>query len=204
MIRLRVVMTVVLALSAGPLAAQQVANTLKAGDGIRLRVIGGDPALSGEFIVDERLVVVLPKLGEWLVAGVPADSIRPRLQRALAAYLVTPSVEITPFRRIAITGEVMKPGLYTVDAGMSVGDALILAEGAKPEAKEGVVERRTFGASKGEAVPLEMRVWDLGLLGSEQLYVPQRSWFTRNGFRLLTTTVSLAGSIAWVIIILTQ
>jgi protein involved in polysaccharide export with SLBB domain len=187
-----------------PLGAQARVTTLQPGDGIRLRVIGADEVLSGEFTVDERLIVVLPKLGEWSVAGVPADSIRPRLLRALGEFLVTPSIEVTPYRRVAITGEVLKPGLYPVDAGMSVGDAVILASGTKPEAKEGVVERRRLGARKGSDVPLEVRVWDLGLLQTEQLVVPRRSWFSRNGFRTLTTIVSLTGSVAWVIVLLTQ
>jgi protein involved in polysaccharide export with SLBB domain len=192
-----------LLLAAVPLAAQTAGGggTLRSGDGIRLRVLGmtGDAALSGEFTVDERLVVVLPKLGEWSVDGVPADSIRPRVLRALSEYLVTPSIEVTPYRRIAITGEVVRPGLYPIDAGMSVGEAIILASGAKPSAREGVVEVRRLGARSGVEVPLEARVWAVELGAGDQLVVPTRSWVRRNGMAVVTTTLSIATSLSFIL-----
>jgi protein involved in polysaccharide export with SLBB domain len=174
------------------------AATLGPGDGLRLRIYR-EPDLSGEFVVDERGVVVLPKIGEWRVTGIPADSVRGAIRAALRQFLATESIEITPFRRVAVTGAVLKPGLYPVDPAMSVADALILAGGVAPSGKTRVVELRTAGAPMGTQVPAETRVWDTGAGGTRQLFVPQKPWAQRNGTLLASLTISSITAIGWII-----
>ncbi len=172
--------------------------TLGPGDGLRLRIYR-EPDLSGEYVVDERGVVVLPKIGEWRVTGIPADSVRGAIRAALRQFLATESIEITPFRRVAVTGAVLKPGLYPVDPSMSVADALILAGGVSPTGKERVVELRTAGAQNGRKISAEMRVWDTGAGGTQQLHVPQKPWAQRNGTLLVSLTISAITAIGWII-----
>jgi protein involved in polysaccharide export with SLBB domain len=172
--------------------------TLGPGDGLRLRVYR-EPDLSGEYVVDERGVVVLPKIGEWKVTGIPADSVRGAIRAALKQFLATESIEITPFRRVAVTGAVLKPGLYSVDPSMSVADALILAGGVAPTGKERVVELRLAGASTGIQMPAETRVWDSGAGGSKQLHVPQRPWVQRNGTMLVSLALSSITAVGWLV-----
>ncbi len=164
----------------------QAARALRPGDGLRVRIFR-EPELSGEFVVDERGIVVLPKIGEWSANGIPADSVRPSLLAMYRKYLMTDAIEITPFRRVAVTGAVLKPGLYPIDPSMSVGDAIILAGGVSPQGKRNVVELRLSGAELGTTLSSEQRLWESGAGGIRQLYVPQRSWFARN----LLTTVSV-------------
>jgi protein involved in polysaccharide export with SLBB domain len=175
-------------------AAQRVA-TLGPGDGIRLRIYR-EPDLSGEYLVDDRGVVVLPKLGEWKVNGVPADSVRAAVKSAYQKFLATESIEITPLRRVAVTGAVLKPGLYPVDPSMSVADALILAGGVAPTGKERVVELRVAGARTGAEIPAETRVWDTGAGGTSQLFVPQKPWAKRNGTLLASLAISATTAFA--------
>jgi protein involved in polysaccharide export with SLBB domain len=177
--------------------ALQVA-TLGPGDGLRLRIYR-EPDLSGEYVVDERGVVVLPKIGEWRVTGIPADSVRGAIRAALRQFLATESIEITPFRRVAVTGAVLKPGLYPVDPAMSVADALILAGGVAPIGKERVVELRVAGARTGTELSAETRVWDTGAGGARQLHVPQKPWAQRNGTLLASLTISAITAIGWII-----
>ncbi len=177
--------------------APQVA-TLGPGDGLRLRIYR-EPDLSGEYVVDERGVVVLPKIGEWRVTGIPADSVRGAIRAALRQFLATESIEITPFRRVAVTGAVLKPGLYPVDPSMSVADALILAGGVAPIGKERVVELRVAGAQAGTEISAETRVWDTGAGGTRQLHVPQKPWAQRNGTLLASLTISAITAIGWII-----
>ncbi len=172
--------------------------TLGPGDGLRLRIYR-EPDLSGEFVVDERGVVVLPKIGEWRVTGIPADSVRGAIRAALRQFLATESIEITPFRRVAVTGAVLKPGLYPVDPSMSVADALILAGGVAPSGKERVVELRVAGAQTGTVISAETRVWDTGAGGTRQLHVPQKPWAQRNGTLLASLTISAITAIGWII-----
>ncbi len=177
--------------------APQVA-TLGPGDGLRLRIYR-EPDLSGEYVVDERGVVVLPKIGEWRVTGIPADSVRGAIRTALRQFLATESIEITPFRRVAVTGAVLRPGLYPVDPSMSVADALILAGGVAPIGKERVVELRVAGARNGTEISAETRVWDTGAGGTRQLHVPQKPWAQRNGTLLASLTISAITAIGWII-----
>ncbi len=172
--------------------------TLGPGDGLRLRIYR-EPDLSGEYVVDERGVVVIPKIGEWRVTGIPADSVRGAVRAALRQFLATESIEITPFRRVAITGAVLKPGLYPVDPSMSVADALILAGGVAPIGKERVVELRVAGARVGKEISAETRVWDTGAGGTRQLHVPLKAWPRRNGTLLATMTISAITAIGWII-----
>ncbi len=172
--------------------------TLGPGDGLRLRIFR-EPDLNGEYVVDERGVVVLPKIGEWTVAGIPADSVRGAIRAALKRFLATESIEITPFRRVAVTGAVLKPGLYPVDPSMSVADALILAGGVAPTGRERVVELRIAGASVGSKLSAETRVWDSGAGGPRQLHVPQKPWVQRNGTLLVSLALSTITAIGWVV-----
>ena len=172
--------------------------TLGPGDGLRLRIYR-EPDLSGEYVVDERGVVVLPKIGEWRVTGIPADSVRGAIRAALRQFLATESIEITPFRRVAVTGAVLRPGLYPVDPSMSVADALILAGGVAPIGKERVVELRVAGAQTGTEISAETRVWDTGAGGTRQLHVPQKPWAQRNGTLLASLTISAITAIGWII-----
>ncbi len=168
------------------------------GDGLRLRIYR-EPDLSGEYVVDERGIVVLPKIGEWRVTGIPADSVRGAIRAALRQFLATESIEITPFRRVAVTGAVLRPGLYPVDPSMSVADALILAGGVAPIGKERVVELRVAGAQAGTEISAETRVWDTGAGGTRQLHVPQKPWVQRNGTLLVSLALSTVTAIGWMI-----
>ena len=67
---------------------------------------------SGEFPVDVRGSVVLPVLGEMTVSGHTAEQLTDTLREAYRKYLNNPSIEVTVLRRVAVQGEVMKPGLY--------------------------------------------------------------------------------------------
>lgn len=174
-------------------------SALRPGDGLRIRIFR-EPELSGEFVVDERGIVVLPKLGEWKATGVPADSVRPQLVAAYKKYLTTDAIEITPFRRVAITGAVLKPGLYPIDPSMSVGEAIVLAGGVAPGGRRDKVELRRAGAREGAPLPSESRLWDTDANGVEQVYVPPQSWIRRN----LTTTVTVGVSLITAITLLSS
>lgn len=177
-----------------PLAAQsagsaqgaiRAARAMRPGDGVRIRIFL-EPELSGEFLVDERGIVVIPKLGEYAVGNLPADSVRPQLLTAFKKFLVTDAIEITPFRRVAVSGAVLKPGLYPVDPSMSVGDAIILAGGVAPNGNRDHVQVRFTGAAKGTTVRGERLVWDTDAGGARQLHVTQRPWIVRN-FQAVTS-----------------
>lgn len=176
--------------AAGPAAS------LRPGDLLRLR-IWREPDLSGDFPVDETGAVTLPRLGAVRLDTIPADSLRPRLVQAYQTYLNNPTIEVTPLRRVAVIGAVLKPGLYPVDATMTVADVLALAGGASPNGKTNKVELRREGKRLAGDIDLGSSVAATSLRSGDQLYVPQRSWLARNTWAISAavgalTTVTVA------------
>jgi polysaccharide export outer membrane protein len=160
-------------------AQTSVSNGLQPGDVIKLS-IWRELEMSGEFLVHEDGTAVLPRLGPVVVVGKEPEALKRELIEEYSKTLRNPSIEIILLRRVTITGEVRSPGLYPVNPTMSLTDALALAGGASPTAdREKVVlirgdERTTFNVEEA------LSIQDLSLRSGDQLYVPQRSWFSRN------------------------
>lgn len=169
-----------------PASAAISGDVLRAGDGVRLK-IWREPDLSGEFIVDEAGKVVFPKLGPLQVTTISPDSLRTMLVASYSLYLVDPAIEVTLLRRVNVQGAVQKPGLYAVDPTMTVADALALAGGATSEGKADKVELLRDGRKLTVDLSRKTRLSDTPILSGDQLFVPQRGWFSRN------TTVVAAG-----------
>lgn len=164
---------------------------MRAGDILRMKIYR-EPELSGDYQVNELGAVILPRLGEVRVSEWPVDSLRPRLTRSFAEYLREPTIEVTVLRRIAVTGAVLRPNLYPVDPTMTVLDALALAGGAAPDGVRDRVELRRGDQRLVAQLNQQSMVADLRLQSGDQLYVPQRSWLSRNTWLVST----LIGAVA--------
>jgi len=160
-------------------AAMPATIGLRPGDVLRLK-IWREPDLSGDFTLDAAGVAVLPKLGPVQVDTFPVDSIRGRLTRAYQAFLNNPSIEVTPLRRIAVLGAVMKPGLYPVDPTMTVADVVALAGGAAQNGRSDRVELRRAGKRVPGDLSPDSDLAGAAMRSGDQLFVPERSWLARN------------------------
>ncbi|HSE26773.1 MAG TPA: polysaccharide biosynthesis/export family protein [Gemmatimonadales bacterium] len=194
---------VALLLGAGPALAQDGpagfhAEGLRPGDFVRVAV-WREPDLSGEFQVDARGFATFPKLGPVAVATMHPDSIRPALLAAYAEYLVNPSVEVVPLRRVSVLGAVAKPGLYPVDPTMTVADAVALAGGAAADGKREVVELRRGAEVVVAKLDVVTPVSRTPLRSGDQLWVPQKSWLSRNPW-IFTSVLAAAATIGAVVI----
>ena len=174
---------------------QQSSASLRPGDSLRVRV-WREPDLSGVFMVDEHGDLTFPRLGRRSVLNVPIDSIRARVQREYAEFVRDASVEITPLYRVRVNGAVLKPGLFTVDPTMSVGDAIALAGGVSPEGRNGAVELVRDGRRIATSISPSSRLVELALRSGDELYVPERAWITRNT-GLLLGGLSAFASLVW-------
>ncbi len=176
--------------------ADSSGGTLKPGDVVRLK-IWREPDLSGDFLVAETGAVVLPKLGRVQVVGLSPDSLKSSLIGSYSVYLRNPAIDVVLLRRITILGGVRNPGLYPVDPTMTLADAYTLAGGIAPEGKLNEVElvrgeQRTTYKLSGTT-----RIADTPLRSGDQLYVPTRSWLSRNTWAVTaaigtTTTILFA------------
>lgn len=167
---------------------------MRPGDVIVVKV-WREPDYSGEFQVDARGRVVLPLLGEIGVRGRNAEALRDSLRTAYRVYLNNPSIEINVLRRIAVSGEVGRPGLYPVDATISVGDLISLAGGVTSAGNKKKIQLLRNGqvivSGLGPGTVLQTSPVQSG----DQIYVPQRGWMSRNGGVFLYAGITVATSV---------
>lgn len=177
-------------------ASEASGGTLKPGDVVRLK-IWRETDLSGDFVVDERGTVTLPKLGQTQVVGLSPDSLKAQLISSYSVYLRNPAIDVTLLRRITILGGVRNPGLYPVDPTMTLADAYALAGGISPEGKLNEVELVRGNQRTSYKLSGTTRIADTPLRSGDQLYVPTRSWLSRNTWVVTaaigtTTTIMFA------------
>jgi protein involved in polysaccharide export with SLBB domain len=165
--------------TAEPSDVGETGSGLRPGDVISLK-IWREPELSDTVRVDNDGIAVFPKLGPIRVTEIQPDSLERLLVDGYSRYLQNPSIDITFLRRITIWGAVVRPGPYPVDQTMTITDALALAGGPAQDGKSDRVELRRGGERTTLDLSGTARVWDTPLRSGDQLYVPQRSWFSRN------------------------
>lgn len=166
-----------------------------AGDVVRLR-IWREPELSGEFPVAENGTLMLPKLGAVATSGLSADSLTRQLQAAFRPLLQHGVIEVTVLRRIQVLGAVHRPGLYPVDATMTVSDVLALAGGADATGRRGRVELVPRGGGERQRLSGSQRLSSVLLESGDQIYVPERGWLDRHmGVLAAAVTASLGALI---------
>ena len=199
----RIGFAVLLSLPVTPSAGQTVAPVdsdrgaldapLAPGDAIQL-AFWREPQLGGDFPVDESGTVVLPLLGVRTVAQRSASELKRTLLEEYGQQIRNQEVRITLLRRVRILGAVKNPGLYRVDPTMTVVDALALAGGATEQGKlKGV---RVYRDGKQVGSPLDLNARLLPQLRSgDQIVVPERSWFARNGGYVVAAGISAVGII---------
>ena len=159
-------------------------SRLQPGDVIRLRV-WREPDLSGEFPVDETGTAVFPKLGATKVGSITADSLRTMLVNTYSQYLVDPAIEVTFLRRVTILGAVNRPGIYPVDPTMTVHDVFALAGGTLPNGNPKHFELRRSGQQIDVDFSQDTPIGRTSIRSGDELYVPERSWFSRNGIYVI-------------------
>lgn len=176
------------------IAASEPPLALRPGDVIRLKV-WREPDFSGDYPIDESGVATFPRLGRVSVAAFTIDSLKRSLVASYAAYLVNPSVEVTALRRVNVLGAVRNPGLYQVDPTVTVADALALAGGVADNGRSGQVELVRGGKRLPANLGGTTRLADTPIRSGDQLYVPQKSWLSRN-VTVVAASISAVGLVA--------
>lgn len=129
---------------------------LGSGDKLRL-IVFGEPTLGGEFTISGDGLVSLPLIKDIPAAGMTASQLQGNIEAAYKeGYLKDPrvSIEVLSFRPFYILGEVNKPGEYPYSNGITVVNAVALAEGFTYRAnKKRVFIRHANGVAE-EQVPL--------------------------------------------------
>jgi polysaccharide biosynthesis/export protein len=101
---------------------------LKPGDILRVK-FWPEQQYSGDYQVETSGIVAMPLLGEMHVAGETVSQVRSQVRDKYRS-LTTNGVAIVSLQfRVSVIGQVMRPGLYPMDATQTVFDALSEAGG---------------------------------------------------------------------------
>jgi polysaccharide export outer membrane protein len=123
---------------------------LSVNDQVRIITFGED-SLTGEFRVNDRGIISIPLLGPVQADGLTSAELERHVEEQLKdkELLSDPhvSAEVIAYRPVFILGEVIKPGEYPYQPGMTVLTAVALAGGFTYRAQTGSASilRRTDG-----------------------------------------------------------
>ncbi len=116
----------------GPAAAEAQSRLtdgdFMVGDRIALAV-QGEQALTDTFTVREGQMLRLPNMTDIALHGVLHSEVQGFITKQLAQYLRNPVVRATPLVRVAVLGQVSRPGYYSAPADELVSDMLMRAGG---------------------------------------------------------------------------
>jgi protein involved in polysaccharide export with SLBB domain len=178
----------------------------RAGDRIRLQV-DSEPQLSDTFPVGPNQELVLPVVGVISLHGVLRSELQAAMTRELGRFLRDPIVRATPLIRIAVIGEVNKPGFYLLPPTSVVSDVITAGGGPTQNARmEKLVVERS-GKRLLEGQPLQDLIAqgrtldDAGIRPGDKFVVPA----INNGNTFYTVrTISIILSIPLTIFALIQ
>ncbi len=169
-------------------ARDNTLEPLEPGDALKLN-FWREPELSGQYEIDEAGMTVLPLLGARDVTTLPAGELKRRLTDAYNQEIRNQEVQITLLRRVRVLGEVNQPGLYYLDATMTLGDAIALAGSVTSQGKQNDIRI----VREGREVNSNLSLSELALeqvTSGDEILVPERSWFSRYGAILIGATIS--------------
>jgi polysaccharide export outer membrane protein len=116
--------------------------TLGPGETVRV-VVFGQTQLTGEFTVNDRGSISVPLLGDIPASNDTTDQLAHAISSQLESQkiLLNPSVsvEVVKYRPVFILGEVVKPGQYPYEPGMTALTLAAIAGGFTYRAQTGYV-----------------------------------------------------------------
>jgi protein involved in polysaccharide export with SLBB domain len=116
-----------------------VNGDFQAGDRIVL-LVQGDSTLSDTFAVRAGQLMDLPNIGEIPLHGILRSELQPYLTDRIGKFVKSPVVQTSSLMRIAVMGQVGKPGFYATSPDILLSDAVMLAGGPIQSADLGRTE----------------------------------------------------------------
>ena len=153
-------------------------RTLRPGDVIKVQVFGHDE-LSGAFTVDENADLLLPIVGEFSVRDMSVTDLRARIRREFGQLYTQSFVSVVPMFRVSVLGEVMHPGLYSVDPTLNIYEVLATAGGTTRNALESgmrlIRNGQQVAAPVSAAALASATLREIGVRSGDQIIVPRRA-----------------------------
>ena len=142
-----------LSVSVAARAQESQPDEFHVGDRIALTV-EGPQTMSDTVVVREGLVLRLAGLGDISLAGVKRADAQKYLTEQIGKFIRDPVVHATPLVRIAVLGQVGRPGFYTVPSDVLLSDVVMRAGGptGRADLNRTVVKRSGEDVISKEAV----------------------------------------------------
>jgi polysaccharide biosynthesis/export protein len=174
-------------------------QVLAPGDMVRLTV-WKQANFSGDFAVSAEGALKHPIFQDIRIVGVPLDTVRERIAAVLSKYEENPQFTVEPLYRVAISGAVQQPNLYSLPRETTLAQAVALAGGPSERGRADRVKL----IRDGHVYRIDLTRFDQGLSATtvrtgDQLVVPrQRKLFTD----YILPTIGLSGAVAALITVL--
>jgi protein involved in polysaccharide export with SLBB domain len=158
--------------------ARLAEGDFRVGDRVALTV-QNEPVFTDTFSVAQGRVLVLPLIGEIPLTGVLRSELEPHLRDWIGRSVRSPEVRAQSLLRIAVMGEVARPGFFVVPADLPLTDVLMAVGGTGRDANlRGIrVERAGERIWNGDAMRdalIEGRTLDqLSIRAGDEIVVPR-------------------------------
>jgi polysaccharide export outer membrane protein len=170
-------------------------TALKPGDVVRVN-IWRQSDLSGEYVIDEDGNLMFPLIGRISTEHVSTDSLRRLLVQQFDYFLKEPFITVTPLFRVNVMGQVAAPGLYNVDATITLADLLAMAGGITDSGSENKIKmvRDNTVIQEDLSVALERgrAIEDIGIRSGDQIVVGKKP-FRASNLTMIAAVVTASG-----------
>lgn len=181
----------------GLVTSSSTQYSLRPGDVLQI-VVWGQEDFSGKFQIDETGKFEYPIVGTIDTRNLTLTELRDRIRTGLDVLFKSPFVTITLGFRVAVLGEVLRPGLLTVDPTLTVVDIVALAGGPTQSGNMNKIKLlRTGGESLVSFEDQALRgqtLQEVGIRSGDQIVVSRKS-FTRQDLFLLLSVAQVALSV---------
>jgi protein involved in polysaccharide export with SLBB domain len=167
--------------SKNPLQAAAIRERLRDGDfqvGDRiLLTVFSDAARTDTLVVRDGRIIDLPGKVVLPLAGVLRSELKDRVTAEVLKYVKADQVSVTPLTRIAVLGEVARPGYFAIRSDVPITDAIMQAGGptASADIERSVVRRasREYRSADEtrQAVAEGLTIDQFGLSAGDELVV---------------------------------
>lgn len=202
----RTLVVLLLALAgAAPAAAQaDTAAAPRPADVVRLNV-WRQPELSGEFPISPDGSIGHPLLTEVRVVGRNREEVRRQLREVLLRYENDPQFVFGYLYRVAVTGEVRLPNLYSLPPETTLAQAIAAAGGVSEFGR--LQDVRLI--RDGRETMLDMRnaggpVMEMRIRSGDQIRVTRRGSSFRDYLGLTASLVAAVGSVVAAVVAVTN
>jgi protein involved in polysaccharide export with SLBB domain len=181
------------------IAARASSAYARAGDRVTMRVFG-EPSMSDVATVDELGRVVLPRIGTIQADAMSIAALRDTVRQRVSLHVRDAAVEVTVARRVIVSGEVGRPGVYHVELTSSIGEVIAQAGGLRESASSSKVYILRSGATIQVPHWESVEAAEFDIASGDRIVVGRKSWLALN----VIPVVSVATSVVALIISLNR